>query len=162
MISLALSTTLRENHDEVIQRWMEYVHGAIAEDFEQMLRTPMGRAVASNQLGYAVELMGAEEYQVCELLHRARDAARDASFRRAAVGFGLPDIVKTAMAFREALQETLLNHVSADKELDSRMIIEGLLALNKLGDAIIAGEIAGFFAYHEFTEKTEDPEDELY
>ena len=156
MISLTLSSTLRENHDEIIQRWLENIHGQTAEDYEQVLRTPMGHAVATNLLNYAVELMGAEEYQESELLHRARDAARDASFRRAAVGFCLPDIITTAMALRSAMQETLLNHVTPGDSVDEQTIVEGLLAINRLGDAIVSGEIAGYFAYHEYTDKEEN------
>lgn len=153
MISLTLANHLRENHDEVMRRWLEHLHGQIADDFEQMMKTPMGSGVSHKLLICAVEFLEAEDYSKAEVLHGVRDIARDASFRRAAVGFGLPDIVMTAITFRQALQETLLEgsvHGSVENE---RALTETVMALNELGDVLVAGEIAGFFAYHDYRDE---------
>ncbi len=50
----ALAKSLRLNHDEVIRRWMDNLHGHIADDFEEMLQTPMGNGVAGKLLGQGV------------------------------------------------------------------------------------------------------------
>lgn len=156
MISLTLANHLRDNHDEVMRRWLENLHGHIADDFEQMMKTPMGSGVSHKLLGCAVDFLAAEEYCKVEVLHGVRDIARDASFRRAAVGFGLPDIVTTAIAFRQALQETLLQVAARGSVENERALTDTVMALNELGDVLVAGEIAGYFAYHDYQEKDSD------
>ncbi len=151
MIQLTLANHLRDNHDEVMRRWLENLHGNIAEDFEQMLMTPMGSGVSNKLLNCVIDYLEAEEYQKGSFLHGIRDIACDASFRRAAVGFGLPDIVATAIAFRRALEETLLYHAFHASIEDERSIIDGMLALNRLGDVLVSGEIAGYFAYQNYS-----------
>lgn len=156
MISLTLANHLRENHEEVMRRWLENLHGHIADDFEQMLKTPMGSGVANKLLNCAVDFLEVEEYCKTEVLHGVRDIASDASFRRTAVGFGLPDIVATAIAFRLALQETLLDgatHGSVDNE---RALTDVVMAINELGDVLVSGEIAGYFAYHDYRDDESD------
>ena len=152
MISISIINTLRENHDEVIRRWLEGMHGCIAEDFEEMMLTPMGNGVANKLFGYAVEFLGAEAYEELEVLHKVQAAARDASYRRAAVGFGLTDIVVTALSFRKALNETLTNHVTPSSAEDSSNLLAAVLALNRFGDTMVSGDIAGFFACRDFTD----------
>jgi len=156
MISLTLASHLRENHEEVLRRWRENLHGRIADDFEQMLKTPMGSGVANKMVNCCIEFLESEDYQKTDVLHRLRDIASDAAFRRTAVGFGLPDIVTTAIAFRIALQETMLDHVLHGSVEDERAVIECILAINKLGDVLVSGEIAGYFAYNEFREDEQD------
>ena len=156
MISPLLANYLRENHDEVMRRWLENLHGHIAEDFEQMLKTPMGSGVANKLLGCAIEFLEAEDYRKAEALHSVRDIASDASFRRTAVGFCLPDIVTTALAFRAAMQETLLFHAIHRDIEDEKAIVEGIMALNQFGDVLVAGEIAGYFSYNDFRETDEE------
>ncbi len=155
MISIKLAGYLRENRDEVMQRWLENLHGHIAEDFEQMLKTPMGSGVSNKLLNCAIEYLQAEDYQKAEVAHKIRDIASDAAFRRTAVGFGLPDIVETALAFRHALEGTILCHALHGSIEDERVIIEGMMALNELGDILVSGEIAGFFAFNDFRENEE-------
>ncbi|MCL4474083.1 MAG: hypothetical protein M1539_00785 [Actinobacteria bacterium] len=150
MISPECANHLRENHDEVIRRWLENLHGHIAEDFEHMLRTPMGSGVANKLLSCAVDFLEAEDYLKTEALHSARDIARDASFRRTAVGFCLPDIVTTALAFRAALEETVLFHAIHRSIEDEKAITDTVMELNQFGDVLVAGEIAGFFSYNSF------------
>lgn len=152
MISHTFASYLRENHEEVIRRWLENLHGHIADDFEQMLKTPMGSGVANKLISCSIEFLDAEEYQKANALHELRNIASDAAYRRTAVGFCLPDIVTTAIAFRIALQETLLDHVLHGTVEKERAIIEGILALNQLGDVLISGEIAGFFSFNAFRE----------
>jgi hypothetical protein len=150
MISLDLAKTLRENLDEIVQRWLSAVHGHVAEDYEQILHTSMEQSVLSTLTGLAVELLGAEEYQRPEIIHRARDVARDSAFRRAAVGFCLPDLITNAIAMRTALVETVFNHVTPSISEGSTQLRDSILALNQFGDAVISGEIAGFFAYYNY------------
>jgi len=158
MFALPLAKCLRENHEEVVRRWLESLHGRIADEFEQMLKTPMGGGVAHKLLGGAIEFLEAEEYQKAEVLRRVRDTASDAAFRRAAVGFNLSDIVATALAFRVALQDTFLSHSLHGGIEDERTVIESLLALNRLGDVLVLGEIAGYFNYHDFRKTASDEE----
>lgn len=156
MIPPTLANHLRENHEDVMRRWLDNLHGHIADDFEQMLKTPMGSGVANKLLNCAVDFLEAEDYHKADVLHGIRDIASDASFRRTAVGFCLPDIVATALAFRLALQETVLDgaaHGSVEKE---RSLTEIVMAVNELGDVLVSGEIAGYFAYHNFRENESD------
>ncbi len=155
MSSLTFASALRENQQEVLQRWLAAYHGHVAEDFEQMLGTPMGRAVAVSFLGLAVELMGSEEYQYSQILHRARQAAQDDAYRRTAVGFCLPDLVTHASSFRTALEETIFNHVSPNSAKQAEELRSAVMAINRFGDTLVAGEIAGYFAYRQFSEKDE-------
>lgn len=150
MNSFTISTILRENHEEVIQRWLGDLHGDIAEDYEQMLQTPMGSGLVNKLLSFVVEYLGAEKYELSEVIHKARNAARDSAYRRAAVGFNLADIVATAISFRRALNDTLTNHVTPASIDDYKQLLDAVLALNRFCDAIVAGEIAGFFACREF------------
>lgn len=156
MISVILAHHLRENHEEVMRRWLENLHGHIAEDFEQMLKTPMGSGVAHKLLNCTIDFLEAEDYQTAEILHGVRDIASDASFRRTAVGFGLPDIVTTAIAFRVALQDTLLEGAAHGSVENERALTEVVMALNELGDVLVSGEIAGYFSYHDFREDASD------
>ncbi|MHB1362110.1 MAG: hypothetical protein ACYCW5_05895 [Thermoleophilia bacterium] len=150
MMSPECANCLRENHDEVIRRWLQNLHGHIAEDFEQMLRTPMGSSVANKLLSCAIEFLEAEEYLKAEALHSVRDIASDAAFRRTAVGFCLPDIIATALAFRDALQETVLFHAIHRSIEDEKAIVDSIMELNQFGDALVDGEVAGFFSYNDF------------
>ena len=152
MISTQLAGYIRENHEEVIRRWQDNLRGHIAEDFEQMLQTPMGSGVANKLLNCAIEFLEAEDYRKLETLHMVRDIASDASFRRTAVGFCLPDIITTALALRAAIQETVLYHARHRDIDDEKAIVEGIMALNQFGDALVSGEIAGFFGYNDFRE----------
>ncbi len=153
MNSLTFASALRENQQEVLQRWHEAFHGHVAEDFEQMLGTPMGLAVAASFLGLAVELMGSEEYQRPQILHRARQAAQDDAYRRAAVGFCLPDLVINASSFRAALEKTIFNHVSPSSTGQMEELRNAVMALGSFGDCLVAGEIAGYFAYRQLNEE---------
>ncbi|MHB9112220.1 MAG: hypothetical protein ACYC4D_06290 [Thermoleophilia bacterium] len=156
MIPLTLANHLRENHEEVMRRWLDNLHGHIADDFEQMLKTPMGSGVANKLLTCAVDFLEAEDYQKADVLHGVRDIASDASFRRTAVGFCLPDIVMTAIAFRLALQETALAGAAHGTVENERALTEIVMAINELGDALVSGEIAGYFDYHGFREDESD------
>ncbi|MDO8736750.1 MAG: hypothetical protein Q7K29_06660 [Thermoleophilia bacterium] len=156
MISPTLAKHLRENHEEVMRRWLENLHGHIADDFEQMLKTPMGSGVANKLLNCAIDFLEAEDYQKADVLHGVRDIASDASFRRTAVGFGLPDIVATAIAFRLALQETLLEGTARGSVENERALTDVVMAINELGDVLVSGEIAGYFAYNNYREDKAD------
>ncbi|MBI5869686.1 MAG: hypothetical protein HZB44_01825 [Actinobacteria bacterium] len=156
MISNTLANHLRENHEEVMRRWLDNLHGHIADDFEQMLKTPMGSGVANKLLNCAVDYLEAEDYLKADVLHGVRDIASDASFRRTAVGFCLPDIVTTAIAFRQALQETVLDGAVHGSVENERALTEIVMALNELGDVLVSGEIAGYFAYNDFREDESD------
>ena len=156
MISLALANTLRENHEEILQLWQRSFHGHVAEDYEQMLNTPMGHAVATSLLNLAIEMMGVEDYEQADILHRIRDAAKDDAFRRTAVGFCLPDQVTNAMAFRSALEETVFNHLESNAAGDAEEFRKAVTALNHIGDNIVSGQVAGFFAYQKFRENEAD------
>lgn len=63
MNSIDITRTLSENHEEVVRRWLEGLHGQVAEDLEDMMRTPMGNSVAGKLLACAVEYLGAEAYE---------------------------------------------------------------------------------------------------
>lgn len=154
--SLAILRSLRDNQDEVIRRWLDNVHKHVAEDFEQTLRAPMGKGVAVNLLGCVTGFFGAEDFQEGEALRRLRDVSYQASYRRAAVGFGLPDIVAACQAFHAALRETILNHVNPASAEETRELLDGIVALNRLEDTAIMGRIAGYFAYHHFHDSGED------
>jgi hypothetical protein len=155
MHSISLSKILRQNQHEVVRRWHDDLSGNIAEDFRDMLETPMGTGVAAKLLSMAIEYLEAEDYQKNDLLRRMRNLTREASFRRSAVGFALPDIVFTALAFRQALEETILNHV-ARSDSDDEVLVAGILALNRLGDAMVSGEIAGYLGYLQYRGEEED------
>ncbi|MBE0428537.1 MAG: hypothetical protein IBX61_01540 [Thermoleophilia bacterium] len=148
-----LANTLRENQEEVIRRWLDNLNGIIAEDFEQMLKTSMGTNFASGLLSLTIAFFEAEEYQRTDVLRRVRSAAQETSYRRSAVGFGLPDIISTGMALRRALEETLINHLLAVDSWEENQLLQGILTLNRLGDAFISGEIAGYFAYHDYHDR---------
>ncbi|MCL6106654.1 MAG: hypothetical protein M1309_04820 [Actinobacteria bacterium] len=153
MISLTFANVIRENHEETIQCWLKSIQGRVAEDYQQVLQTPMGRAVATTLLGLAMELLSAEEYQRAEILHRVRDAANDDAFRRTAVGFCLPDLITDATLFRQALEETLFNHVNPASGEEFAGFRAAFTALNKLGDALISGKVSGYFTYRDFRDK---------
>ena len=158
MLSLSISKILRKNSDEVIRRWLEYTHGRVAEDFEQMLNTPMGTSVANKLLGGAADFFTAEDYREPEFLRQARQISYDASFRRAAVGYCLPDIVTTCQTFHQAIRETVLNNFLPGTDDEWRELLDAVLALSRLENAAIMGRIAGYFAYHEFGGHDEDEE----
>jgi len=155
MEPISLSKILRLNQQEVVRRWHDNLSGNIAEDFQDMLETPMGTSVAAKLLSMAIEFLEAEDYEENELLRQMRSVAREASFRRSAVGFALPDIVFTALAFRRALEETILNHVTRS-DTDDEVLVSGMLALNRLGDAMVSGEIAGYLGYLQYRGEEED------
>ncbi|MHB1390262.1 MAG: globin family protein [Thermoleophilia bacterium] len=153
MNSLSLAKVMREKQDEIIRQWLDNLEGHIADDFLQMLSTPMGTDVASKLLAYLVEYLKAEEYERADVMHRMREAARDASFRRSAVGFGLPDIVFTALTFRRSVQEILLNNIVSSGVEEELLLLDTVMTLNRLGDQIVTGEIAGYFAFHEYRQE---------
>lgn len=152
MNSITISSILRENGEEVIQRWLQVLHGEIAEDYEQMLLTPMGSGFGKKLLNMAIECLAADDLEMNDAIHSARNVARDSSYRRASVGFSLHDTVATAMSFRRALNDTLTNHFTPSSLEDYRQMVEALLSLNRFCDAIIAGEIAGYFACRDFND----------
>ena len=156
MLTHSLAKSIRMNHDEVLRRWLENPHGHIADDFEQMLQTHMGNGVSTKLLGYATEYLEAEDYQRSEILHRVWCATHEASFRHTAVGYGLQDIITTAPAFRNALQEMLLNNVTPANSVEERGLLEGIMALDRVSDSMISGEIAGYFGYQGFREDEEE------
>ncbi|RJQ45709.1 MAG: hypothetical protein C4534_04210 [Gaiellales bacterium] len=146
---------LRENFEEVISRWLDGCEGRIAEEFEQLLRTPMGHSFGASMYKLALRYLEAEEYETDGILREIRSCASDASFRRAAVGFGLPDIIRTATAFREAMQQTLLNHYCSG-DSDGEALLECFALLTSLGDAMVEGEVAGFFVFSKFGDDDEE------
>lgn len=158
MLSPAISRILSKNSDEVIRRWLEYTHGKVAEDFEQMLNTPMGMSVANKLLAGISDFFTAEDYREPEFLRQARQISYDASFRRAAVGYSLPDIVTTCQTFHQAVRETTLNNFLPGTNEEWKELLDAILALSRLENAAIIGRIAGYFAYHEFGDHGEDEE----
>lgn len=152
MNSFTISSILRENSEEVTQRWLKGLHGQIAEDYEQMLLTPMGSSLGNKLLSLAIDCLAAENIEISDTIHRARNIARDSSYRRACVGFSLNDTVATAISFRKALNDTLTNHFTPSSIDDYRQMVDSLLALNRFCDAIVAGEIAGYFACRDFND----------
>lgn len=153
MISLYIANKLKENHDSIIQHWLQGLHGQIAEDYEQMMLTPMGTGCANRLLGLVVGLLESEEYQEPELLRKARLVAREASLRRAAVGFSLADIVTTALTFRITLNDTLMNHVSPSTADEFKELLGAVMVIDRFCDAVVSGEIAGYFASRELKEE---------
>lgn len=153
---LTLANSLRENHSEVIRRWHENLTGKVAEEFVQMLHTPMGGSVVTKLLSLAIEFLEAEEYEEGDVLHRVRSVAQESSFRRSAVGFCLPDIVFTALALRRAMEETVFNHALHHGFDEGEELLAGIMALNRFSDAMISGEIAGYFAYLEYQQEDDE------
>lgn len=156
MVQPALLAILRKNHEGIVSLWLENCRGCIAEEFEEMLETPMGHSVAASMYNLALEYLEAEEYEAGAILHRARESASNASFRRAAVGFSLADIVTTAIAFRSAMQDTLIRNFNPTGPGDEQALIECIMKLTCLGDALVAGEIAGFFTFSKFSDRDDD------
>jgi hypothetical protein len=156
MVAPRLIVILRENHEEIVKRWLDNCREHIADEFEQMLETPMGRGVADSMYKLALDYLEAEDYETSAILHRAHASASNASFRRAAVGFNLPDIVTAATAFRNAMQETLLNRFHPANDADEKSLLESFIRLTRLTDALIAGRIAGYFTYSKFGDDSEE------
>lgn len=152
MVAPTLLAIIRKNHEEIIKLWLDNCRGRIADEFEEMLETPMGLGVASSMYNLALEYLEAEEYETGAVLHRARESASNASFRRAAVGFSLADIVNTAIAFRSAMQETLQNRFHPRNPDEAQELLHCIMSLTRLGDALVAGEIAGFFTFSKFSD----------
>ncbi|MHB0866325.1 MAG: globin family protein [Thermoleophilia bacterium] len=159
MNELSLAKVLREKQDEIIRRWLDNLDGHIADDFLQMLNTPMGVGVASKLLSYMIEYLKAEEYERADVLHRMREDSREAAFRRSAVGFGLPDIVLTALVFRRSVQEVMLNNIVPSGVDEELLLLNTLMIINLLGDKIVCGEIAGYFAHQEYCQQKQEDRD---
>lgn len=152
MNHFTISSILRENSEEVVQRWLKGLNGKIAEDYEQMLLTPMGSGLGNKMLSMAIDCLGADSLELSETIHRARNVARDSSYRRAAVGFSLNDTIATAVSFRKALNDTLTNHFTPTSMEDYKQMLDAVVVLNRFCDAIVAGEIAGYFACRDFND----------
>lgn len=153
MISSTVCRTLRDNHDEVVRRWLENVHGQVAEDFEQTLDSPMGKSAVTKLLGCMEDFFSCEGFDENEVLRCVRDISYNISFRRAAVGFGLADIVAGCQAFHAAVRETILNHANPTDTEEAGELLGGIIALNRIEDTAVMGRIAGYFAYHNYHER---------
>jgi hypothetical protein len=148
-----ISHILRENQEEVLRRWLDDLHGSIAEDYEQALLTPIGKGVATKLLKLVVGFLESESYREADMLRRAREYAQEVSYRRASVGFSLNDIVATSLSFRRALCATIMNHCNSPKSEQACSMYDAVLAFNRFGDAVLAGEIAGFFEWQGFDDR---------
>jgi predicted nucleic acid-binding protein len=156
MVAPRLIAVLRENHEDIIDHWMDNCRGHLAEEFEQMLETPMGHSVASSMYNLALEYLEAEDYETTAILHRAHELAIKASYRRAAVGYSLNDIIIAAVAFRNAMQETLVARFHPANSDDEHALLQCIIRLTHLGDAFVAGRIAGFFSFSKFGTDDDD------
>lgn len=146
---ITITHILRENQEEVLRRWLDDLHGRIAEDYEQALLTAIGKGVAKKLLKLVVDFLESESYREGDTLRRAREYAHKVSYRRASVGFSLTDIVTSSLSFRRALNGTIMNHFNASASDQACSLLDAVLALNRFGDTVLAGEIDGFFAYQE-------------
>lgn len=146
---ITISHILRENQEEVLRRWLDDLHGGIAEDYEQALLTPIGKGVAKKLLKLVLDFLESESYREADTLQRAREYAHEVSFRHASVGFSLTDIVTTSLCFRRALNGTIMNHFNVSAAGQAYSLLDAVLAFNRFGDAVLAGEIDGYFAYQE-------------
>jgi hypothetical protein len=147
---ITISHILRENQEEVLRRWLDDLHGHIAEDYEQALLTPIGKGVAMKLLKLVVDFLESESYREADTLRRAREHAHDVSFRRASIGFSLTDIVATSLSFRRALGGTIMNHFNSSGADRAGSLLDAVLSFNRFGDAVLAGEIAGFLDWQRF------------
>lgn len=144
-----ISNIIRENQGEVLRRWLEDLHGQIAEDYEQALSTPMGKDLARKLLKLVIDFVESESYREADRLRRVRTYARETAYRRASVGYSLADIVATGISFRRALNFTIMNHFTPAGVHEAGGLLEAVLAVDRFGDAVLGGEIDGFLAYRE-------------
>ncbi|MEK7817074.1 MAG: hypothetical protein AAB281_02350 [Actinomycetota bacterium] len=158
MISPNINKTLRENQGELICKWYDNVHGRVAEDFEQTLRSPMAKSVCMKILTGIQDFFCSEDFREHEVLRNVRDVSYNVSYRRAAVGYNLSDIVAESQVFFEAVTKTLLNNVNPANTDEARELLESVVAIHRIQDVSVMGRIAGYFAYDQYHDNEGDAE----
>ena len=158
MISPMLNKALRENQGEIVCKWYDNVHGRVAEDFEQTLRSPLAKSVCMKILTCIQDFFCSEDFREHEVLRNARDVSYNVSYRRAAVGYNLADIVAESQVLFEAVTQALLNNVNPTNTDEARELLEGIVALHRIEDASVMGRIAGYFAYDQYHDNEGDAE----
>lgn len=146
---------LRENSEEILRRWLEACSGRIADEYQQLLNTPVGRKNCLTRIGLTIRFLEAEAFESTGVLREVRENARENAYRRAAAAYSLTDIVNVAVCFRNALLETMRNHHNITGAEEGQDFLDCVAALLQAGDAMVWGDIAGYFTYFKFCEEDE-------
>ncbi|MHB0914452.1 MAG: RsbRD N-terminal domain-containing protein [Thermoleophilia bacterium] len=144
---------LRENSAEILRRWLDDCSGRISEEYQRLLSTKMGGKICQTRLELTVKYLEAEAFEMSGVLRELREMDRESAYRRAAAGYNLTDIVNVTVSFRNALIETLMNHYNITGAEDGQEFIECIASLVQMGDAMVWGDIAGYFTYFKFCEE---------
>jgi hypothetical protein len=104
-----LSFILRDRRDEITRHWLALLPGVVADDYREVLESPIGARLAHQVIDDLVSYTEAEEYEAPTTLHRVAEAAAAEAARRAALGFSLDDLLAGLQLLREAMWDALMD-----------------------------------------------------
>ncbi len=110
-----LPLILRDNREQLRQRWVDELEGRVDPDYRELLASPLGERALRTIVDDLVTVTQAEEYEVPAILRRVdQQAAADAA-HWVSLGFSCKDIICGLHALRAAAIDVLLDALVQDE-----------------------------------------------
>jgi hypothetical protein len=104
-----LPFVLRDHREQLWRRWAETLDERIADDYRELMTSPLGERFVRAFVDDLIAITAAEEYEVQGLLRQAEGRVAADSVYRLTLGFAMVDLVMGLQSLRGAMVDVLID-----------------------------------------------------
>jgi hypothetical protein len=104
-----LPFVLRDHREQLWRRWAETLDERIADDYRELMTSPLGERFVRAFVDDLIAITAAEEYEVQGLLRQAEGRVAADSAYRLTLGFAMVDLVMGLQSLRGAMVDVLID-----------------------------------------------------
>lgn len=138
-----LAFIIRDRREEIGRRWVASLEGAVADDYRELLASPIGVRQLRKLVDDLVAYSEAEEYEVAATLRRIEEEAVQDAARRVALGFDLSDLLMALQRLRGAIWDSLSDALVVGELPPPGEMMAQMKVVDMILDHLVRAEVLG-------------------
>lgn len=138
-----LAFIIRDRREEIGRRWVASLEGAVADDYRELLASPIGIRQLRKLVDDLVAYSEAEEYEIAATLRRIEEEAVDDAVRRVALGFDLSDLLMALQLLRGAIWDSLADALVVGQLPPPGEMMAQMKVVDMILDHLVRAEVLG-------------------
>jgi hypothetical protein len=138
-----LAFIIRDRREEIGRRWVAALEGTVADDYREVLASPIGIRQVRKLVDDLVAYSEAEEYEIAATLRRIEEEAVNDAARRVALGFALSDLLMALQQLRGAIWDSLADALVVGQLPPPGEMMAQMKVVDMILDHLVRAEVLG-------------------
>lgn len=138
-----LAFIIRDRREEIGRRWVASLEGAVADDYREVLASPIGARQLRKLVDDLVAYTEAEEYEIRATVRRIEEEAVDDAAHRVALGFALSDLLTALQLLRGAIWDSLADALVIGELPPPGEMMAQMKVVDTILDHLVRAEVLG-------------------